>query len=213
VEITEVKVKLTESRTDRLQAFCTVTIDNDFVIRDLKIIEGAKGPFVAMPSRKLTDKCGKCGGKNHLRARHCNDCGNRLDENRAGKDDRGRAKLHADIAHPINSSCRERFQKKILEAYQQEVERSKQPGYVPTQLYDDEELVELEEHEEAHHEEPSRPPRVEEPPRPPRPEEPPRPPRVEEPPRPPRPEEPPKPEEEPEKKRTEEDDFSSGIFT
>ncbi len=35
-----------------------------FVIRDLKIIEGAKGFFVAMPSRKLTDRCGHCGTKN-----------------------------------------------------------------------------------------------------------------------------------------------------
>jgi len=131
VEITEAKIKLMPSRSDRLQAFCTITIDNDFVIRDIKIIEGAKGAFVAMPSRKLTDKCPKCGGKNHLRARHCNDCGAKLDENRATKDKRGRAKLHADIAHPINSACRERIQKKIIEAFDEEMNRSRQPGYVP----------------------------------------------------------------------------------
>ena len=65
MEITEVKVKLMEEKRDRLQAFCTITLDNDFVIRDIKIIEGAKGAFVAMPSRKLTDKCPKCCGKNH----------------------------------------------------------------------------------------------------------------------------------------------------
>jgi stage V sporulation protein G len=145
VEITEAKIKLMPSRTDRLQAFCTITIDNDFVIRDIKIIEGAKGAFVAMPSRKLTDKCPKCGGKNHLRARHCNDCGGPLDENRATRDKRGRAKLHADIAHPINSACRERIQKKILEAYEQEVARSGEPGYVAPKLYEDEEFEELDE--------------------------------------------------------------------
>jgi len=145
VEITEAKIKLMPSRTDRLQAFCTITIDNDFVIRDIKIIEGAKGAFVAMPSRKLTDKCPKCGGKNHLRARHCNDCGGPLDENRATRDKRGRAKLHADIAHPINSACRERIQKKILEAYEQEVAHSKEPGYVAPKLYEDEEFEELDE--------------------------------------------------------------------
>jgi len=139
VEITEAKIKLMPSRSDRLQAFCTITIDNDFVIRDIKIIEGAKGAFVAMPSRKLTDKCPKCGGKNHLRARHCNECGAKLDENRATKDKRGRAKLHADIAHPINSACRERIQSKIIEAYQEEVARSKEPGYVPAQFEEDEE--------------------------------------------------------------------------
>jgi len=165
VEITEAKIKLMPSRSDRLQAFCTITIDNDFVIRDIKIIEGAKGAFVAMPSRKLTDKCPKCGGKNHLRARHCNDCGARLDENRATKDQRGRAKLHADIAHPINSACRERIQKKIIEAYDEEVERSREPGYVPAALYDDEEIEEVHEFTHAEHE-PEEPAAAEEPEKP-----------------------------------------------
>ena len=67
--ITEVRIKLCEENNERLLAFCSVTFDNAFVVRDLKIIEGTKGIFVAMPSRKLTDRCGRCGGKNHLRAR------------------------------------------------------------------------------------------------------------------------------------------------
>ncbi len=101
-----------------------------FVIRDLKIIEGAKGSFVAMPSRKLTDRCQQCGCKNHLRARYCNQCGHKLDEDRATRDADGRAKLHADIAHPINSACREVVQSAIIKAYQEEREQAKQPGYV-----------------------------------------------------------------------------------
>src|SRR5689334_13650425 len=101
-----------------------------FVIRDLKIIEGAKGFFVAMPSRKLTDRCHNCGTKNHLRSRICNQCGSRLDENRAIRDADGRAKLHADIAHPINSACREKIQGAVLSSYADELERSKMPGYV-----------------------------------------------------------------------------------
>ena len=128
--ITEVRIKLMEDNNERLQAFCSVTFDDCFVIRDLKIIEGTKGSFVAMPSRKLTDRCGGCGCKNHLRARFCNQCGCRLDENRAIRDTDGRAKLHADIAHPINSACRESMQGSIIRAYQEEKERSKQPGYV-----------------------------------------------------------------------------------
>lgn len=136
MEITEVKVKLMSDKTDRLLAFCTVTLDNEFVVRDLKIIEGTKGRFVAMPSRKLADKCPKCGGKNHLRAAYCNDCGARLNPQRAGHDERGRAKLHADIAHPINQACRERMQAAILEAFGQELERSKEPGYVAPDLED-----------------------------------------------------------------------------
>ncbi len=133
--ITEVRIKLVEDNNERLQAFCSVTFDDAFVIRDLKIIEGTKGSFVAMPSRKLTDRCGKCGTKNHLRSRHCNQCGVRLDENRAIRDANGRAKLHADIAHPINSTCREFVQNAILNEYDKEMERSLQPNYVSR--YDD----------------------------------------------------------------------------
>lgn len=135
--ITEVRIKLMEdhNENERLQAFCSVTFDNAFVVRDLKIIEGTKGSFVAMPSRKLTDRCPGCGCKNHLRARFCSQCGSKLDEDRATRDADGRVKLHADIAHPINSSCREVIQIAVIKAFQEEKERSKQPGY--TCSYDD----------------------------------------------------------------------------
>ena len=135
--ITEVRIKLMDdnSENERLQAFCSVTFDDAYVVRDLKIIEGTKGSFVAMPSRKLTDRCPGCGSKNHLRARYCNQCGGKLDEDRATRDADGRVKLHADIAHPINSACREVIQSAVLKAFNAEKERSKQPGYVCT--YDD----------------------------------------------------------------------------
>jgi stage V sporulation protein G len=135
VVITEVRIKLMEDNNERLLAFCSITFDDMFVVRDLKIIEGARGSFVAMPSRKLTDRCPGCGCKNHLRARFCNQCGGKLDEDRAVRDAEGRAKLHADIAHPINSGCREIVQGAILAAYREEKERAKQPGYVSR--YDD----------------------------------------------------------------------------
>jgi stage V sporulation protein G len=137
VVITEVRIKLMDdsSENERLQAFCSVTFDDAYVVRDLKIIEGTKGSFVAMPSRKLTDRCPGCGSKNHLRARYCNQCGGKLDEDRATRDADGRVKLHADIAHPINSACREVIQSAVLKAFHSEKERSKQPGYVCT--YDD----------------------------------------------------------------------------
>ncbi len=138
VEITEVRIKLMEDNSgsnERLQAFCSITFDDMYVIRDLKIIEGAKGFFVAMPSRKLSDRCNHCGTKNHLRSRFCNHCGSRLDENRALRDNDGRAKLHADIAHPINSACREKIQSAVLASYAEELERAKMPGY--TSRYDE----------------------------------------------------------------------------
>ena len=133
--ITEVRIKLCEANSERLLAFCSVTFDNAFVVRDLKIIEGTKGVFVAMPSRKLTDRCVKCSCKNHLRARFCNSCGARLDEGRAMRDTDGRAKLHADIAHPIHSAAREQIQGAVIRAFSEERERAKMPGYVCT--YDD----------------------------------------------------------------------------
>lgn len=136
MEITEVRIKLMEEPGERLQAFCSITFDDCFVVRDLKIIEGTSGPFVAMPSRKLTAHCSTCGCKNHLRAGYCNQCGTRLKEQHAAKDDEGRAKLYADIAHPINSSCREMIQARVIKAYEEEKARSKLPGYVP-QNYDD----------------------------------------------------------------------------
>jgi stage V sporulation protein G len=131
------------SENERLQAFCSVTFDDAFVVRDLKIIEGTKGSFVAMPSRKLTDRCQQCGCKNHLRARYCNQCGGKLNEDRAIRDMDGRAKLHADIAHPINSACREVIQTAVIKAFQEEKERSKLPGYVCTyDDYDNDDFVE-----------------------------------------------------------------------
>ncbi len=132
MEITEVRVKLMEEAGERLQAFCSITLDDAFVVRDLKIIEGATGPFVAMPSRKLTTHCPHCRCKNHLRAAFCNQCGARQREQHALKDDDGRAKLYADIAHPINAACREMIQQRVIQAYQEELARSQQPGYVPT---------------------------------------------------------------------------------
>lgn len=129
MEITEVRIKLMEDSDDRLQAFCSVTFDNSFVVRDLKIIDGTNGPFVAMPSRKLTSHCHQCGSKNHLKAQYCNSCGARLREDRTVRDADGRAKLYADIAHPINSQCREMIQSRVIVEFRAELERSKMPGY------------------------------------------------------------------------------------
>jgi stage V sporulation protein G len=139
MEISEIRVKLVDNPSDRLKAFCTLTFDGAFVIRDLKIIEGTGGFFVAMPSRKLTDHCHSCRAKNHLRAKFCNECGARLEDNRDRK--AARTKLHADIAHPVNTQSREMIQQRIIDAYLEEVERSKQPGYQPTRLDEEAETL------------------------------------------------------------------------
>lgn len=135
VEITEVRIKLMEDTDDRLQAFCSITLDDCFVVRDLKIIDGTNGPFVAMPSRKLTCHCGSCGSKNHLRSNFCNQCGQKIRRSRDAAEQEGRAKLYADIAHPINSECREMIQSRVIREFEDELERAQQPGY--TSRYDD----------------------------------------------------------------------------
>ena len=136
MELTEIRIKLIRDKADKLRAFASITIDQTLVIRDLKIIEGAHGLFVAMPSRKLCDRCPSCGGKNHLRSRFCNDCGGKLREMRGRMDERGRPRLYADIAHPINQEARDYVQGRVVVAYQAEKERSMEAGYVAT-TFDD----------------------------------------------------------------------------
>lgn len=135
MQVTEVRIKLMDEPGERLKAFCSITFDNCFVVRDLKIIEGSSGPFVAMPSRKLTSHCPACHAKNHLRAPYCSQCGRQLSHDHVPTDLDGRAKLYADIAHPINSACREMIQDSVIREYEIELERAKQPGYVSR--YDD----------------------------------------------------------------------------
>jgi len=124
LNITEVRVKLMRNRSDRLRAFCSITIDDDFVVHDLRVIEGRKGFFVAMPSRKLTDNCPRCSGKNELRAKFCGECGNRLSDGR--QKDARHEKVHVDVAHPINTICREMLQQEVLAAYREEAGKAGQ---------------------------------------------------------------------------------------
>ncbi|MEY2613840.1 MAG: putative septation protein SpoVG [Planctomycetota bacterium] len=129
MDITEVRIKLMEESEDRLRAFCSITFDQAFVVRDLKIIEGTNGPFVAMPSRKMTARCGRCGCKNHMRSNYCNQCGTRLRGQDLREVEGAPNKFYADIAHPINQACRDQIQQSVIKEYHLELERAKQPGY------------------------------------------------------------------------------------
>ncbi|MFQ5462055.1 MAG: SpoVG family protein [Phycisphaerae bacterium] len=128
MEITDVRVRSLSDTADRLKAVCTVTFDGSFVVRDVKVVDGANGLFVAMPSRKVTISCNSCRHKNVVRAKYCNECGSRLPENQVPPGDLdGRGKLHRDIAHPITSEFRAIVQGKIIEAYQAAVEAYEEP--------------------------------------------------------------------------------------
>ena len=130
MEITEVRIKLVSDVDDRLRAFCSITLDGAFVVRDLKIILGERGHFVAMPSRKLTEKCARCSAKNEVRARYCSHCGTALPPAPETDPAGGRSRMFADIAHPINATCRDQIEKAVLAAFEEETIRSQQPGYV-----------------------------------------------------------------------------------
>jgi stage V sporulation protein G len=85
MDITEVKVFPVNE--DKLKAYVTIIFDNCFVVRDLKIINGNTGLFVAMPSKKRKDG------------------------------------TFRDIAHPLNSELRSTIEKKVLQAYEDELKK------------------------------------------------------------------------------------------
>jgi len=121
MEVTEVRIQLRESPNKKLKAYATVTFDNQFVVRFIKVIQGANGLFIAMPARRQRIFCPKCGRKVDIRARFCNWCGIQLPP--PPKDFLQRQQEHQDIAHPINQNFRDYLQKKVLEAYEEEIKK------------------------------------------------------------------------------------------
>ncbi|NLK97084.1 septation regulator SpoVG [Defluviitalea saccharophila] len=81
MEITDIRVRKI-NKEGKMKAVVSVTFDNEFVVHDIKVIEGDKGRFIAMPSRKTID----------------------------GE--------FRDIAHPINSTTRDKIQTAVLEKYE-----------------------------------------------------------------------------------------------
>jgi len=53
MKITEIRIHLMNE--DRLKAFASVIFDNEFVVRNMKVVEGTNGIFLCMPSRKMPD--------------------------------------------------------------------------------------------------------------------------------------------------------------
>lgn len=84
MQITDIRVRKM-AKEGKMRAIVSITLDNEFVVHDIKVIEGDKGLFIAMPSKKAAD----------------------------GE--------FRDVAHPINSSTRDAFQRVILESYEKAV--------------------------------------------------------------------------------------------
>lgn len=54
MQITDIRIRRME-KEGKMKAVVSITIDNEFVVHDIKIIEGDKGLFIAMPSRRAGD--------------------------------------------------------------------------------------------------------------------------------------------------------------
>lgn len=54
MQITDVRIRRVE-KEGKMKAVVSITIENEFVVHDIKVIEGEKGLFIAMPSRKASD--------------------------------------------------------------------------------------------------------------------------------------------------------------
>ena len=137
MDITEVRVFLKDSPDKKLKAYATVTFDNAFVVRNIKVIQGTNGIFIAMPSRKVKHPCPKCNFKNEIRAKYCNQCGALLPvvPHPVTQEPGSIAQAeHKDIAHPITQAFRELLQKKVLAAYEEE--EKKGPNAARTSLDD-----------------------------------------------------------------------------
>ncbi|MBQ6922519.1 MAG: septation regulator SpoVG [Clostridia bacterium] len=55
MNISDIRVRMVKNSDGKLKAVASVTVDDCFVVHDIKIIEGNEGYFIAMPSRKTSD--------------------------------------------------------------------------------------------------------------------------------------------------------------
>lgn len=55
LKISDVRIRFVKKEDSKLKAVASITIDDCFVVHDIKIIDGNDGPFIAMPSRKTND--------------------------------------------------------------------------------------------------------------------------------------------------------------
>ena len=134
MEITEIRIFIKEGQDKKLKAYATVTFDNALVVRNIKVIQGQEGFFIAMPSRKLKVSCPKCHFKNEVGSKFCNKCGSSLpavSEHPVDDEDMDAKSQHRDIAHPITKEFREYLQSKVLEAYQHELKGTGQSHSKP----------------------------------------------------------------------------------
>ena len=117
-QITDVKISLNSDERGKLKAIATMTLDNVFVVKDIKVIDGKRGLFVAMPCSQVTEKCPRCRVKNPINSRYCTNCGKAFPNNKKISFN-SRREDYRDIAHPICKDCRDYIESVILGAYKE----------------------------------------------------------------------------------------------
>ncbi len=117
MQITEVKIQLKDDVDKRLKAYATVTFDDSFVVRNIKIIEGRQGLFIAMPSRRIRVSCPNCHARNEISNKYCAQCGKELPPQPEKTPEQIQSE-HKDIAHPIRQDFRQYMQQEIISAYE-----------------------------------------------------------------------------------------------
>ena len=55
MKISDIRIRLVEKEDSKLKAVASITIDDCFVVHDIKVIEGKEGYFISMPSKKTPD--------------------------------------------------------------------------------------------------------------------------------------------------------------
>jgi stage V sporulation protein G len=138
MEVTEIRVFLKEGQDKKLKAYTTVTFDNAFVVRNIKVIQGPNGLFIAMPSRKMKYPCPRCGFKNEVGSKYCNGCAAEVPPPKEPVQTDAKTE-HRDVAHPITQEFREYLQKKILNAYNDEIKTGVSAGYGGSRLHSSDE--------------------------------------------------------------------------
>ena len=116
MQITDVRIDIVSSGLGPL-AFADIIVDDEFAVKDIKVLKGNDGMRLAMPAKPIDDRCA-CGGKNWVRARFCNWCGLKLADERWTLNPRtGKPNFYANLIHPITKECRAHMEGAIIDTY------------------------------------------------------------------------------------------------
>ncbi len=115
MHITEVRIKLSQPDpfNDILLGYATVVLENELVLTDIKLLRGPERDFIAMPARKIADKCPQCMTRNYVTAAFCNKCGIALDSKRWPREQ----PVYQDICFPITREFRHAIEEAVWIEY------------------------------------------------------------------------------------------------